>query len=41
MLDRIGALIGEQRSSHYHKGVLSVVVFKISPSYIKTFHYRL
>jgi hypothetical protein len=41
MLDRIGALIGEQRSSCYREGVPLVVVFEISPSYVKTFHYRL
>jgi hypothetical protein len=41
MLDRIGALIGEQRSSsRYYKGVPLVVVFEISPSHIKTFHHR-
>ena len=40
MLDRTGALIGEQRSSRYCEGVLSVVVFEISLSYVKTFHYR-
>ena len=40
MLDRTGALIGEQRSSHYRKGVLLVVVFEILLSYIKTFYYR-
>ena len=39
MLDCIGALIGEQRSSCYRKGVLTVVVFKISPFYIKKFHH--
>ena len=40
MLDYIDALIGEQRSSCYCKGVLLVVVFKISLSYVKTFHHR-
>ena len=41
MLDRTGALIGEQRSSsRYRKGVPSVVVFEISPSHVKTFHHR-
>jgi hypothetical protein len=32
MLDRIGALIGEQRGSCYREGVPTVVVFEISPS---------
>ena len=40
MLDRIGALIGEQRSSRYCEGVPLVVVFEILPSHVKTFHYR-
>ena len=40
MLDYTGALIGEQCSSYYYKGVLLVVVFKISPSHVKTFYYR-
>ena len=41
MLDRIGALIGEQRSSsRYREGVPPVVVFEILPSHVKTFHYR-
>ena len=41
MLDRIGALIGEQcSSSRYHEEVLLVVVFEISLSHVKTFHYR-
>ena len=40
MLDRTGALIGEQCSSCYCEGVPTVVVFEISPSYVKTFHYR-
>ena len=40
MLDRTGALIGEQRGSCYRKGVPSVVVFEISPSHVKTFHHR-
>ncbi len=40
MLDYTGTLIGEQRGSCYYKGVLLVVVFKISPSYVKTFYYR-
>jgi hypothetical protein len=41
MLDYIGALIGEQRSSRYREGVLLVVVvFKISPSHVKTFLHR-
>ena len=40
MLDRTGDLIGEQRSSRYREGVPSVVVFEISPSHVKTFHYR-
>ena len=40
MLDRTGALIGEQRSSRYREGVPSVVVFEISPSHVKTFHHR-
>jgi len=41
MLDCIGALIGEQRSSCYREGVPTVVGFKILPSYIKTFYHRL
>ena len=40
MLDRIGALIGEQCSSHYCEGVPLVVVFEISLSHVKTFHHR-
>ncbi len=41
MLDRTGALIGEQcSSSRYHEGVPTVVVFEISPSHVKTFHHR-
>ena len=41
MLDYIGALIGEQYSnSCYCEGVLTVVVFEISLSYMKNFHYR-
>src|SRR6266700_347349 len=41
MLDRIGALIGEQcSSSRYCEGEPTVVVFEISPSHVKTFHYR-
>ena len=40
MLDRTGALIGEQRSSCYREGVPTVVVFEISPSHMKIFHYR-
>ena len=40
MLDRTGALIGEQCGTCYHKGVPLVVVFKISPSHVQTFHYR-
>ena len=39
MLDCTGALIEEQCSSYYREGVLMVVVFKISLSYIKNFHY--
>ncbi len=39
ILDRTGALIGEQRS-RYREGVPSVVVFKISLSHVKTFHHR-
>src|SRR6266700_5381065 len=39
MLDCIGALIKQCSSSCYHEGVPSVVVFEISPSYVKTFHY--
>jgi hypothetical protein len=42
ILDRIGALIGEQCSSScYREGVLIVVVFEISLSYVNTFHHRL
>ena len=40
MLDRTGALIREQCSSRYREGVPTVVVFEISPSHVKTFHYR-
>src|SRR6266567_2384218 len=41
MLDRTGALIGEQcSSSRYREGEPIVVVFEISPSHVKTFHYR-
>jgi hypothetical protein len=40
MLDRIGALIEQCRSSYYCEGVPSVVVFEISPSHVKTFHHR-
>src|SRR6266702_301511 len=40
MLDRTGALIGEQCSSRYCEGVPTVVVFKISPSHVKTFYHR-
>src|SRR6266704_1220154 len=40
MLDRTGALIGEQCSNCYREGVLTMVVFEISPSYVKTFHHR-
>ena len=40
MLDCTGALIGEQCGSCYREGVLTVVVFEISPSYVKTFYYR-
>ena len=40
MLDHTGALIGEQYSSScYHEGVPIVVVFEISLSHVKTFHY--
>jgi len=41
ILDCIGALIGEQCSSCYYKGVPTVVVFEISPSHMKIFHHRL
>ena len=41
MLDYTGALIGEQCSgSRYCEGVPTVVVFEISLSHVKTFHYR-
>src|SRR6266700_5638518 len=40
MLDRTGALIGEQYSSCYREGVLTVVVFEISLSHVKIFHHR-
>ena len=41
MLDCTGALIGEQcSSSRYCEGVPTVVVFKISLSHVKIFHYR-
>ena len=40
MLDRTGALIGEQCSSRYREGVPIVVVFEILPSHVKTFHHR-
>ena len=40
MLDRTGALIGEQCSSCYREGVPTVVVFEISPSHVKIFHHR-
>src|SRR5438445_456521 len=41
MLDYTGALIGEQcSSSRYCEGVLTVVVFEISLSHVKTFHHR-
>ena len=40
MLDRTGALIGEQRGSCYREGVPTVVVFEISLSHVKNFHYR-
>ena len=40
MLDRTGALIGEQcSSSRYREGVPTVVVFEISPSHVKTFYH--
>src|SRR6266568_7802889 len=38
MLDRTGAYRGS--SSCYREGVPSAVVFEISPSHVKTFHYR-
>ena len=41
MLDYTGVLIEEQySSSRYYEGVPIVVVFEISLSYVKTFHYR-
>jgi len=39
MLDCTGALIGEQCGSCYCKRVPTVVVFEISPFYVKIFHH--